>query len=197
MKKEVLFILLDDYADWEGAFLASSLNMGVMPGSETKYTVKTVTPTRNSVISSGGFCTIPDYSFETIPKNYTALILIGGMRWNSPEAEQVVPILQKAIQQGKIIGAICNAVSFMAAHGFLNGIKHTGNTIQQLQLWGKENYTNEAGYLERQAVSDKNIVTANGTGYLEFTRELLLLLHADTEERITASYEFNKNGLVK
>ena len=119
------------------------------------------------------------------------------MQWNSPEAEQVVPILQKAMQQNKIIGAICNAVSFMAAHGFLNDIKHTGNTVQQLQLWRKENYTNEAGYMERQAVSDKNIVTANGTGYLEFTRELLLLLHVDTEERITTYYEFNKNGLVK
>ena len=171
--------------------------MGVMPGSETKYIVKTVAPTRDSITSLGGFHTIPDYNFETIPKNYTALILIGGMQWNSPEAEQGVPILQKAMQQNKIIGAICNAVSFMAAHGFLNDIKHTGNTVQQLQLWRKENYTNEAGYMERQAVSDKNIVTANGTGYLEFTRELLLLLHVDTEERITTYYEFNKNGLVK
>ena len=73
--------------------------MGVMPGSETKYIVKTVAPTRDSITSLGGFHTIPDYNFETIPKNYTALILIGGMQWNSPEAEQVVPILQKAMQQ--------------------------------------------------------------------------------------------------
>ena len=36
MKKEVLFVLLDEYADWEGAFLSTSLNFGVMPGSD-KY----------------------------------------------------------------------------------------------------------------------------------------------------------------
>ena len=37
MKQEVLFLLLNEYADWEGAFLAISLNTGVIPGSEVKY----------------------------------------------------------------------------------------------------------------------------------------------------------------
>ena len=82
-------------------------------------------------------------------------------------------------------------------HGFLNNVKHTGNTIQQLKLWGGQEYTNEAGYEEKQAVSDQNIVTANGTGQLEFCRELLLLLKADTPENIHASYDFYKNGFVR
>ena len=30
MKQEVLFLLLNEYADWEGAFLAISLNTGVI-----------------------------------------------------------------------------------------------------------------------------------------------------------------------
>ena len=34
MKQEVLFLLLNDYADWEGAFLSISLNAGVLPGNE-------------------------------------------------------------------------------------------------------------------------------------------------------------------
>ena len=40
MKQEVLFLLLNEYADWEGAFLAISLNTGVIPGSEVKYIPK-------------------------------------------------------------------------------------------------------------------------------------------------------------
>lgn len=40
----------------------------------------------------------------------------------------------------------------------------------QLLLSGKTE-----NYVEAQAVSDKNIVTANGVGHLEFTREMLLL----------------------
>ena len=132
-----------------------------------------------------------------MPTNYAALILIGGMQWNSPEAEQAVPLVEDALKHGKIVGAICNGVSFMAKHGFLNEVRHTGNTVQQLKLWGGENYTNEAGYEEKQAASDKNIVTANGTGQLEFCRELLLLLKADTPEKIHATYDFYKNGLVR
>ncbi len=197
MKKEVLFLILNDYADWEGAFLATSLNTGVMPDSEIKYVSKTVAPTLEEVHSIGGFRTLPDYSFQNMPSDYAALVLIGGMQWKSPEAEQVAPIVREALRQGKIIGAICNAASFMCAHGSLNNVKHTGNTLAQLKLWGEANYTNEAGYVEQQAVSDKNIVTANGTGHLEFTRELQILLQADSIDRINEAYDFYKNGLVR
>ena len=54
MKQEVLFLLLNDYADWEGAFLSISLNAGVLPGNEVKYISKTVAPTLDEVRSIGG-----------------------------------------------------------------------------------------------------------------------------------------------
>ena len=114
MKQEVLFFILDGYADWEGAFLSVCLNTGVMPGSEIKYITKVVAPTLDPVPSIGGFRTLPDYSFQTMPTDYAALILIGGMSWQSPEAEQIVPIVQKALDQGKIVGAICNASLFLS-----------------------------------------------------------------------------------
>ena len=31
MKKEILFVLLKDFADWEGAYIAPNLNLGVEP----------------------------------------------------------------------------------------------------------------------------------------------------------------------
>ena len=116
------------------------------------------------------------------------------MQWQSEAAQRIVPLVGEALARGIVVGAICNAVSFMAAHGFLNGIRHTGNTLGMLQKWGGANYTGEALYEERQAVRDGNVVTANGTGQLEFTRECLLALSADTPEAIEASYKFNKEG---
>ena len=107
-----------------------------------------------------------------------------------------MPTVRRAIEKGIIVGAICNAASFLAKHGFLNEIKHTGNGLEQLQLWGGSNYTNKAGYINEQAVSDNRIVTANGTGYLEFAKELLLLLENDTPEQTDMFYHFNKVGLV-
>lgn len=195
--KEVLFVILNDYADWEGAFLASSLSTGVLPDSEVKYCVKTVAPTREPVRSLGGWHTLPDYDFASMPEDYAALVLIGGTSWQSPEAEPVAEIVGHAVRNGKTVGAICNAASFLCAHGFLNGVRHTGNTLSQLQLWGGKAYTNTEGYVEAQAVSDSGIITANGTGYLEFTREILLSLSADTPERIESSYDFYKNGFVR
>ena len=197
MKQKVLFILLNEYTDWEGAFLSTALHVGVIPGGEIKYEVHTVAPTSDTVCSIGGFRTLPDYSFENMPKDYAALVLIGGNRWDSPEAELVVPLVQEALDKSKIVGAICNGASFLCSHGFLNNVKHTGNGLDQLKKWGDIVYTNAENYVEAQAVSDKNIVTANGVGYLEFTCEILLLLKANSPEQIDAWYDFYKNGFVR
>ena len=108
MKQKVLFILLNEYTDWEGAFLSTALHVGVIPGGEIKYEVHTVAPTSDAVRSIGGFRTLPDYSFENMPKDYAALVLIGGNRWDSSEAKLVAPLVQEALDKGKIVGAICN-----------------------------------------------------------------------------------------
>ena len=99
---------------------------------------KVVAPTLDVVRSCSGFHTLPDYSFETMPNDYAALVLIGGFGWlDELEADKVVPIVRRAIKKGIIVGAICNAASFLAKHGFLNEIKHTGNGLEQLQLLGR------------------------------------------------------------
>ncbi len=192
---EILYILLPDYAAHEIVYLSQAIaSDGRALKENPKYVNKVVAPTREPVKSIGGFRTLPDYSFETMPDDYAALVLIGGFGWRTPVAEQVVPMVRQAIEKGKIVGAICNAASFMAKGGFLNAVRHTGNGLEQLKLWGGAHYTNPDGYIHAQAVSDKNMVTANGSATLEFARELLLLLENDTPERIETYYQFNKQG---
>ena len=60
MKKEILFVLLKYFADWEGAYIDPNLNIGVEPGSESKYIVKTVSVRKEPVVSIGGFKVLPD-----------------------------------------------------------------------------------------------------------------------------------------
>ena len=195
MNNEILYILLPDYAAHEAVYLSQAIASDDFALKENpKYVNKVVAPTLKPVKSIGGFCTVPDYSFDTMPDDYAALVLIGGFGWSTPVADNVVPIVRHAIENGKIIGAICNGASFMAKHGFLNTVKHTGNGPDQLKLWGGENYTNTGSYINAQAVSDNNIVTANGSATLEFAKELLLLLENDTSERIEMYYQFNKQG---
>ena len=40
MEKEIVFVLLDEFADWEAAFLAPALCSGVMPGRPGSYAAK-------------------------------------------------------------------------------------------------------------------------------------------------------------
>ncbi len=195
MNNEILYILLPDYADHEAVYLSQAIASDEFALKENpKYINKVVAPTLEPIKSIGGFSTLPDYSFATMPDDYAALVLIGGFGWNTPVAEQVTPIVRQAIEKGKIVGAICNGASFLAKHGFLNSVKHTGNGMEQLKIWGGDNYTNADGYINAQAVGDKNIVTANGSATLEFAKKLLLLLENDTPERIEMYYQFNKQG---
>lgn len=195
LANEILYILLPDYAAHETVYLSQAIASDEFALKENpKYINKIVAPAMEPVKSIGGFRTMPDYSFDTMPDDYAALVLIGGFGWATPVAAQIEPIVRQAIERGKIVGAICNGASFMAKCGFLNAVRHTGNGLEQLRLWGGDNYTNPAGYVHAQAVSDKNIVTANGSASLEFAKELLLLLENDTTERVEMYYLFYKQG---
>lgn len=195
MNNEILYILLPDYAAHEAVYLSQAIASDEFALKENpKYVNKVVAPTLEPVKSIGGFRTLPDYSFETIPDDYAAIVLVGGFGWSSPLADRVEPIIRHALEKGKVVGAICNGASFMAKCGFLNHVRHTGNGLEQLKLWGEDNYTNPDGYVNAQAVSDRNIVTANGSATLEFAKELLLLLENDTPERVEMYYQFNKQG---
>lgn len=198
MSKKVLYLLLPDFAEHEMVYLAEAIACDEYALKENpKYVNKVVAPTMNPVKSIGGFRVMPDYSFDTMPEDYTALVLIGGFGWMTPVADNVAPIVKSAIDSGKIVGAICNGASFLAKHGYLNDVNHTGNGLDQLKLWGGENYTNAESYINKQAVSDRNIVTANGSATLEFAKELLLLLENDTPERVEMYYQFHKQGFCE
>lgn len=195
MNNEILYILLPDYAAHEAVYLSQAIASDEFALKENpKYLNKVVATTLEPVKSIGGFRTLPDYSFETIPDDYAAIVLVGGFGWGTPLADRVIPIIRHALEKGKVVGAICNGASFMAKCGFLNHVRHTGNGLEQLKIWGGDNYTNPDGYVNAQAVSDRNIVTANGSATLEFAKELLLLLENDTPERVEMYYQFNKQG---
>ena len=47
--KEVIFVILEGFADWEGAYIATCLNQGVKPGNPISYKVKTLSITKEPV----------------------------------------------------------------------------------------------------------------------------------------------------
>lgn len=195
MSNEILYILLPDFAAHEMVYLMEAISSDEQQlKPDPKYVNRIMAPSAEPVTAIGGFRVMPDYTFADMPDDYAALVLVGGYGWLTPAADEVVSVVRKAVEEGKIVGAICNGASFMARAGFLNNVRHTGNGLDQLRLWGGDSYTNPEGYEHLQAVADGRIVTANGSGVLEFTRELLLLLENDTPERIEMYYQFNRRG---
>ncbi|KHD17149.1 type 1 glutamine amidotransferase family protein [Clostridium butyricum] len=190
MKKTILFVILQQYADWEAGYLSSGINM-LGDGS---YEIKTVSLTNESIASIGGFHTVPDYDIKSIPSDYEALILIGGMTWRNEKAKQIKLLVEECFKKGKVIGGICDASAFLGTVGILNNVNHTSNDLNDLKKWAGKSYTGEEKYIMQQVVSDKNIITANGTAALEFAKEVMLSLKVAPKNNIIEWYNFHKLG---
>lgn len=186
--KKILYVILQQWADWELAYISSAVNM--LGGG--RFENKIVSLTKDAVISIGGIKCLPDHDLKSVPSDYDALILIGGMSWHDENALQIKPLAIDCIKNGKVLGAICDACGFLGSLGILNDVKHTANDLSELKQYGA--YTNEQGFIHRQAVSDNNVVTANGTAALEFAQEVLRALSVATEDRIKGWYDFHKLG---
>lgn len=90
MTDEILYILLPDFAEHEMVYIAEAVASDEYALKELpKYINKIVAPTLDPVKSIGGFRTVPDYSFDTMPDDYAALVLIGGFGWQTPIADKV------------------------------------------------------------------------------------------------------------
>lgn len=194
MKKTILVFLLSDFADWEAGYLTAELNSDK---ESNPYCIKTVGVSGEAVHSIGGLTVLPDYSLESLPDDYEALILIGGTSWRQPVAEQVVPLVKITLQNKKLVAGICDASAFLAKHGFLNSVKHTSNSLKDLKKYAANEYTNAQNYLNEPAVADGKIITANGTATLEFARLVLTKLHLDSEQEIKMWYDFYKLGAIE
>ncbi len=188
MKKEVLVFIFDGYADWEPAFVCPELN-----APETRYTVKTIGLDAAPKLSMGGFRVLPDYTVADFPPDFGLLILTGGNAWLEGKNDAVLPVVSHAVRRRIPVGAICNAVNFMADNGYLDHIRHTGNSLPFLSEHAPR-YRGGSHYQPKQAVSDSLIVTANGSAALEFGREILSLLGANSPEAIANWYNLHKSG---
>lgn len=190
MKKNILFVILPQYADWEAAYLASAIAM--LAGEN--YAIRTVSLSQDAVTSIGGFRVLPDYDLKSVPSDYEALILIGGMAWRDENAQQIKPLVTDCFRKGKVLGGICDASAFLGTAGVLNDVFHTSNDRNDLKQWAGSAYTGEEKFIAKQAVRDQNVITANGTAPMEFAKEVLLALHAASEEKIADWYSFHKLG---
>jgi putative intracellular protease/amidase len=102
--------------------------------------------------------------------------LPGGTVWEVGGNMEIIPLLDKVIEANNLVAAICAATVFLGQHGYLNTIKHTSNHIYFLKQSGGK-YKGEDWYINKPCVSDKNLITANGTAMVDFAASVFSALN--------------------
>ena len=184
--KKALFILTDDFSDWEGAFLSSILN------KSEEWKVQTVSTKR--VIKSIGGLTVKIDTILEPNLSCDLVVMIGGNNWKLQEKNMYLFIKNKIHEQIKI-AAICGAVDFLAYNGFLNTFNHTGNSQK---LWiNYDEYQPQKTFIKNNVVTDRNLVTANGTSPIDFTLATLKMINFDNDYEIERKMNLYRLGYYK
>lgn len=112
---------------------------------------------------------------DVIDDDIDGLIISGG--WFGEIRSELVKLIQKLNSQNKLLAGICGAGTFfLAVSGILNNVSYTtpitswtekhSNVFGNIDPFPRENYV-----LERVVV-DKNIITAQGTAFIDFAVEI-------------------------
>ena len=195
--KNIVFIILDEFADWETAFLSSALN----DKNITKnYTTNFASIDKNLKKSMGNLKVLPDLTLKEIDENdVDGLVLIGGRTWRSQIEEintKIVELVKKFKNNpNKVVGAICDAAYFLATNGLLNDRKHTVNSFDEIK--DNSNYTNAKNFVEMESVIDGNLVTAKGDSPVHFAKNVMMALGDIPEKNVNLFFDIYTIGFVK
>lgn len=188
--KEVLIFITDGFADWEASYVSAELNK---PG--TGFRVKTIAIDQEPKVSMGEIRVLPDYSVKEFYPNVDMAMLIipGGTQWREAKNQQAKVIVDYCVSNEIPVAAICDATTFLEEHGYLDHHRHTGNTLPYLKQ-GAPNYRGDQHYVDAQSVCDGNLITANGSGALEFSRHILERLGVLEGDILNEWYKMFKKG---
>ena len=195
--KNTVFVILDEFADWEAAFLSSALN----DKNITKnYTTNFASIDKNLKKSMGNLKVLPDLTLKEIDENdVDGVVLIGGRTWRSQIEEtntKIVELVKKFKNNpNKVVGAICDAAYFLATNGLLNDRKHTVNSFDEIK--DNSNYTNVKNFVEMESVIDGNLVTAKGDSPIHFAKNVMMALGDIPEKNVNLFFDIYTIGFVK
>ncbi|MCP9974323.1 DJ-1/PfpI family protein [Streptomyces somaliensis] len=170
----------DTFADWEtGHATAWSARGG--------YAIRTVGPTAGPVTTIGGLRITPDLALADLrPDDSAMLILTGADLWD--EGDDLAPFAAEArafLDAGVPVAAICGATAGLARAGLLDDRPHTSSAAAYLAGTG---YGGGGHYVEADAVTSGDLITAGSTEPVAFAREVLGRLGVFEGEHLDAWY---------
>ncbi|MER6996669.1 DJ-1/PfpI family protein [Streptomyces sp. NPDC000410] len=171
----------DTFADWETGHATAWL-------ARTGHTVRTVGPDATTAVTTiGGLRVQPELALDDLkPEDSELLILTGADLWDS--GDDLAPFARKArefLDAGVPVAAICGATAGLAREGLLDDRKHTSAVSFYLAATG---YKGGEQYVEADAVTDGDLITAGPTEPVAFAREVLGKLGSFEGKKLDAWY---------
>ena len=190
-KKIILMVLTDKWNDWEASYAIAVAN------SFSDYAVMTIAIDKYPKISMGGINANVDYCMSGYDNFNDVAIAIfpGGLSWEENDYFEISEFVQKLIKEHITIAAICGSTTFLARNGFLDNVKHTGDSLELFQ--NQDGYNGQAYYMPVQVAVDRGIITANETAAVEFAYEIFKILKIDSEDEIDEWFDNFKNGAIR
>lgn len=181
-RKPVHLAVYDTYADWETGHTTAHL-------TQRGHQVRTVGPTtERPVTTMGGVRIQPDLALADLrPQDSSLLILTGASLWDT--GEELAAFAAKArefLDAGVPVAAICGATAGLAREGLLDGRAHT--SAASFYLAQQPGYAGGARYVEADAVTDGDLITAGPTEPVAFAREVFARLDVYKPDVLDAWY---------
>jgi putative intracellular protease/amidase len=178
-----IVFLQEGMADWEAGPVTAVLRRFL------NVEIQTATPGGDCVTSVGGLQIDPDLAFEEVEvEDFDIFLLIGSDAWVDHLDQGFCDLLCEALNEGKVVGAICAGTVMVARAGLLEHRAHTSNGRDWLAkaapgYKGAENYVDSP-----KAVVDGKLVTAPGSAPGTFAAAVARLAAPD-QEQVIAGYE--------
>ncbi|WP_336207432.1 type 1 glutamine amidotransferase family protein [Nonomuraea sp. LPB2021202275-12-8] len=187
-KKTVHVGVYDTMADWEIGHAIAHLRSGRFHREPGGYEIVVIGLTREPITSMGGLRITPDRALDELsPQDSAMLILPGADLWDA--GDDLAPFARKArefLDAGVPVAAICGAVAGLAREGLLDDRDHTSAVVHYLEA--QDGYSGSKHYLDQDAVTGGDLVTAGPTEPVAFAREVFRRLDVYTPEVLDAWY---------
>jgi putative intracellular protease/amidase len=142
----------------------------MMQVNPEQYQLKSFNIDGKPVRTLGGLKITPDQSMDEVTfSDAEMLILPGGASWDEGGNQKVTLLAKKFLKNRIKVAAICGPTLGLANIGILDSIQHTSNSKDYLL---NSHYQGGEYYVDALSVSDEGVITASGTGSLEFAREI-------------------------
>jgi putative intracellular protease/amidase len=189
MKKKIFVFLFDGFPDWEIAYLTPEIN------KNGQFDLVYFSEDGNIITSMGGLQIKPTNSLNDLNlEDIDMLILPGGTAWEKGKITGIKKLINSVFKNGKTIAAICAATTYLGQLGLLNNLNHTSNDLNYLKGIAPK-YSGDENYQNSLAITDRNIITANGIAPIEFAREIFKAIGLYSDDNIEKWFQLFKNGV--